>query len=168
MITREIAVVGPEQTSGESGHAFGKSPIAGSKSRVAHVLIVDDSAYDALLMENAFDEAELPHSIASVRDGEEAIRYLKSEPPFSNEPLPNLILLDLNMPRVDGFEVLAWVRSDSRCQSIPIVVMSSSIQREDEVRARTLGASEYREKTGDLDELRRFVLELHSRWMEKT
>jgi len=169
MITREIEITESERMSGEPCGSTDRGNVAGpgNKSKVARVLIVDDSAYDALLIENAFREAELPHTIALAHDGEEAMRCLRREPPFSNEPLPDLILLDLNMPRVDGFEVLAWAKSEPTCKSIPIVVMSSSAQREDEVKARQLGASEYIEKTGDLDELRRFVSELHARWLEE-
>jgi len=174
MIIREMEKEGPEQTSGgscETRQGFRQdtsskrtpkahSAVPETEPRVAHVLIVDDSAYDALLMGNAFEEADLRHSIAMVRDGEEAMRYLSGEPPFSDEPMPDLVLLDLNMPRVDGFDVLAWARSEPRCKSVPIVMMSSSENPADEGRAKELGANDYRAKTANLDELRRFALEL--------
>src|SRR5215475_14082938 len=97
--------------------------------RESVVLIVDDDENDVLLMQRAFEKARVFAKVMVVRNGQEAIGYLSGEGVYSDRrlyPSPTLMLLDLKMPLVDGFEVLAWCREQGYERSMPIVVMSSS------------------------------------------
>src|SRR4051812_18517593 len=106
------------------------------------ILLVDDREDDVMLVRRAFEKARMDLAIQVVRDGEEAISYISGEGKFSNRdefPLPWLILLDLKMPKVDGFEVLQWVRQESGWKSLVVVVLTSSDQMRDVNRAYALG-----------------------------
>src|SRR3954466_226799 len=97
-------------------------------------MIVEDREDDILLMRKAFDRACLSNPLQIIRDGAEAIAYLSGVGRYSNRaeyPLPVLILLDLKMPKVDGFEVLQWIRSQPRIRGLPVVVLTSSNQIRD-------------------------------------
>jgi len=109
----------------------------------AVILLIEDRDDDVLLVRKALEKAELPNPVYVVKDGEEAIAYLSGEPPYStrsNHPLPDLILLDLKMPKVDGFEVMTWIRNQSGIRAIPLVVLTSSEDLRDVNRAYALGA----------------------------
>ena len=113
------------------------------------ILLVEDSPDDALLIQRAFRKANLANSIQLVRDGEEAVAYLKGDPPFSDRsqyPLPVLMLLDLKLPRRSGLEVLEWVRQDGPLKRLPVVVLTSSRESVDVNRAYDLGVNSYRYK----------------------
>jgi CheY-like chemotaxis protein len=117
--------------------------------REAVVLIVDDDENDVLLMERALKKDSIFAQVMAVRDGQEAIGYLSGEGKYGDRklyPLPNLMLLDLKMPIMDGFEVLAWCREQGHGRSMPIVVMSSSNHDSDMARAMALGATAYKVK----------------------
>src|SRR3954463_12605523 len=93
------------------------------------ILLVEDRGDDILLIQRAFKRAEIHTAIQVVRDGEEAIAYLSGVGQYSNRaeyPLPWLVLLDLKMPGMDGFEVLKWIRRDRGCASLIVVVLTSS------------------------------------------
>src|SRR5262245_6778938 len=95
----------------------------------AVILLVEDREDDILLVRKSFEKGGINNPFQVVRDGEEAIQYLAGEGRYSNRaeyPLPDLILLDLKMPRVDGFEVLMWIRRQPGFGSIPVVVLTSS------------------------------------------
>src|SRR5439155_21926607 len=95
-------------------------------------------------------------AVQSVTDGDEALDYLEGKPPFSDRelyPVPRLVLLDLKMPRVSGFEVLSWVRADPALQVMPVVVLSSSSHDVDVRRAYQLGANSYVVKPVAFDSL---------------
>ena len=112
----------------------------------AVILLVEDRDDDVLLIRKAFERAGLDNPIQVVHDGEQAIEYLAGEGKFANRaeyPLPWLILLDLKMPRVDGFEVLAWVRQQPGLGSTIIVVLTSSDQIRDVNKAYQLGANSF-------------------------
>lgn len=110
------------------------------------VLLVDDDADFTLLVENAFAKAWPDAHLQCVSDGDEAIQYLLGHDRYSNReqfPIPSLMLLDLKMPRVNGFEVLEWKRECPELNSIPVVVWSSSGLSEDVQHACSLGAVAY-------------------------
>lgn len=110
------------------------------------ILYVEDEADDAFFMRNAFRKAGIPLSLRVVEDGEQAMAYLGRKPPFNDpldNPVPVLVLLDLNLPLRSGFEVLEWIRTQPKLQEIPVVVYSSSGRPEDRARATTLGATDY-------------------------
>ena len=115
------------------------------------VLMVDDSEDDCLLIKIALGKAERLSFIGSVADGEELVAYFQGEGEYADRvafPLPDLLLLDLMMPRKNGFEVLEWLQSQP-FEDMIVVVLSGSEQAEDIKRAMALGADHYQPKYGD-------------------
>ena len=120
------------------------------------ILIVDDSEDDALLMRLAFARAEFSANLQIVPDGEDAVAYLEGQFPYSDRgrfPLPTLILLDLNMPRKNGFEVMEWLRAQPEFRHLPIIVLTSSMRGSDVEKAFELGATSFFVKPGRVDDL---------------
>src|SRR5437660_5264305 len=110
------------------------------------ILLVEDREDDVVLIRRAFDKAKVINPIQVVSNGEEAIWYLKGEGKYANRaeyPLPDLVLLDLKMPRVDGFEVLRWIRQQPGLSSVRVVVLTSSDQMRDVNEAYQLGANSF-------------------------
>src|SRR3954451_22731786 len=106
------------------------------------ILHVDDDSNDIQLFQHACRKAELDFHVESVEDGDDAIGYLRGDPPFSDREqhaIPRLVLLDLKLPRLSGFEVLSWLRKEERYSALPVVVLSSSNHDVDVKRAYSLG-----------------------------
>jgi CheY-like chemotaxis protein len=123
---------------------------------VPNILHVDDDRDEALLVRAAFERARVLVQLQNATDGQEAIDYLCGSGPYSDRrkfPIPDLILLDLNMPGMDGFDVLAWLRHQEQFQEIPVLIFSSSEDPADMRRARELGAAGHIVKTSQFDEL---------------
>jgi CheY-like chemotaxis protein len=99
--------------------------------RTMEILLVEDSPDDVLFTREALADADLPHRLSVARDGEEAMAFLRREGAHGDAPAPDLILLDLNLPRKDGREVLTEVKADSELREIPIVVLTTSSSDED-------------------------------------
>jgi len=134
----------------------------------ATVLLAEDDPDDVLLTQIAFDKARLANPLQVVRDGEEAIAYLKGEGRFADRhqfPMPVLLLLDLKMPRLSGFQVLDWLRKQSKLRHLPVAVMTSSDHDPDATRAFELGADSYLIKPPDAEALLGLVQRLHAYWM---
>lgn len=120
------------------------------------ILLVDDGEDDRFFMRTACAAAKFPNPLHEVSDGEEAIAYLQGIGKFADRrlfPLPAVMLLDLNMPRKNGFEVLKWVRADAGLRRLSVIVMSASQREEDISRAFDLGATAYLVKPGTQPEL---------------
>ncbi len=114
------------------------------------ILHVEDDADAAYFLKRALQKANLDLDLRQLKDGEEAIRYLASQPPFndrSTHPAPHIILLDLKMPLKDGFDVLSWIKENPPLTSIPVIVLTSSDREADIQRAKTLGATAFLTKT---------------------
>jgi CheY-like chemotaxis protein len=119
-------------------------------------LLVDDSENDLMLMRFAFKKAEFDNQLREVHNGEEAIAYLRGEDAFSDRnqyPLPAVMLLDLNMPMTNGFDVLTWAGTQPALKRLPIIILTASKRTEDVERAFDLGASSYLVKPTSLDDL---------------
>jgi CheY-like chemotaxis protein len=114
------------------------------------VLLVEDDAGDVLMTQEAFGEHKIHNNLHVARDGEEAMRFLRQEGEFAGVPRPDLVLLDLNLPRKDGREVLTEIRSDARLTHIPVVVLTTSEAEEDVLRSYQLHANAYVTKPVDL------------------
>ncbi len=130
------------------------------------ILVAEDDPSDALLLKRAFGKAGLD-GMLFVRDGQEAIDYLSGEPPFEDGtayPLPHLLLLDLQMPRVNGFEVLEWLRRQPRFDHLPAVVLSGFERQADIDRVYALGANFYVVKPQDPEQLNRVVHHLKEKY----
>jgi CheY-like chemotaxis protein len=135
------------------------------------ILVVEDREDDILLMRRAFDRASVSNPIQVVRDGEEAIAYLIGEGQYANRdeyPLPVLVLLDLKLPRKDGFEVLSWIRSEPGICGLPVVVLTSSNQIRDVNRAYQLGANSFFVKELDFQGTVDLSKLLQTYWLKKT
>ena len=104
------------------------------------ILVVEDNATDEKLMLRAFSKWNIASEIAVARDGVEALEHLLGP---GNKPLPALVLLDLNLPRIDGLEVLKRIRSHERTRLLPVVILTSSREKDDIVRSYSLGANAY-------------------------
>src|SRR5262245_8374290 len=116
------------------------------------ILVAEDEADDAFLLERAFARAGIKATIQLARDGQEAVDYLRGSKPSTDrqaQPLPVLVLLDLKMPRLDGFDVLEWLRQQPGLRRLSVVVFSSSNEPRDINRAYDLGANSYAVKPVD-------------------
>ncbi|HEX5596781.1 MAG TPA: response regulator, partial [Micromonosporaceae bacterium] len=118
------------------------------------VLLVEDDPGDVLMTQEAFQEHRLPNRLSVVSDGEEALAYLRREGRYAEAVSPDLILLDLNLPRRDGREVLAEIKRDKDFRRIPVVVLTTSQAREDILHSYELHANAYVTKPVDFE---RFV-----------
>ena len=127
------------------------------------ILLVEDQEDDVMLVQRAFRKAHLRNPLRVVRNGEEAVAYLRGEAPYTNReeyPAPTVVLLDLKMPRKDGFEVLEWIRRQPDLAALRVVVLTGSDQIKDVSRAYELGANCYLVKPSDFDDLTTMILSL--------
>jgi len=132
------------------------------------VLLAEDNEDDIFLIQRAWARCGLPNRLVVTRDGYQAIDYLGGLPPYTDRhrnPLPCLILLDIKMRLLDGFEVLAWLRSRSEFRHLPSVMLSSFCAEKDISRARELGAVEFCLKPQNLTELESILERLHRTWV---
>jgi CheY-like chemotaxis protein len=138
-------------------------------SDVGHILVAEDDPTDAYFLERAFRRAGIPVTLHFVRDGQEVIDYLQGAGQFhdrTQHPLPQLVLLDLKMPRLDGFVVLEWARQQSRFAGLAIVIFSGSGEQRDINRAYDLGANSYIVKPHSMAELNELVGRFKKHWSE--
>jgi CheY-like chemotaxis protein len=116
-----------------------------------HVLLVEDDPGDVLITREAFAENKVRNHLSVVTDGVKALQFLRREAGYADAPRPDLILLDLNLPRIDGHEVLAAIKSDADLQRIPVVVLTTSDAEEDVLRSYDLHANAYVTKPVDFE-----------------
>jgi CheY-like chemotaxis protein len=115
------------------------------------VLLVDDDPGDTLMIREAFEHNKVKNALECVADGVQALRYLRREGEYANASRPDLILLDLNLPRKDGREVLAEIKGDPQLATIPVVVLTTSHAEEDVLRSYQLHANAYVTKPVDFE-----------------
>jgi len=135
------------------------------------ILVADDDQNDVFFLKRAFQKSGLSHPVFHVPDGQEAIDYLRGDSSYADRaryPIPGLLLLDLKMPKVDGFDVLAWLKTRPELKGLPVVVLSSSSREDDIQRARSLGADDYRVKPADFEDLLVLARDVAARWLERT
>jgi CheY-like chemotaxis protein len=133
-----------------------------------NILLVEDNPADVLIIRRVMARAGLEHHLTVIEDGEAAVRHFQALAalPSEAEGLPDLVVLDLNIPRLDGFEVLRILRSCSRCGLVPVVVMSTSVREEEVQRAYRLGASSFVEKSPEFDLFATRFRQLLDYWSE--
>ena len=134
----------------------------------APILAAEDEETDGLLLKLALRESGLRNPLVIAQDGQIAVDYLSGEPPYQDRlihPLPGLLLLDLKMPRMNGFEVMAWLVERPEFQHLPVVVLSSSTNESDMEKARQLGAREYLVKPNDFRKLTKMLQDVAARWL---
>src|SRR5438045_7434115 len=132
------------------------------------ILLVEDDEADIVLMRRAFRNARIANRLLEVRDGQAAIRYLSGDGEYADRtryPIPFLILLDLRLPKLSGFEVLAWIRDQPELVDLIIVVLTGSDRVPDVSKAHELGANSYLVKPGTFDELGEMVKRINGRWL---
>jgi CheY-like chemotaxis protein len=135
----------------------------------ASILVIEDDPNDLFFLKRAFSSLETDCAMQAVGDGAEAIDYLRGVDDYSDRqrfPIPTLILMDLKMPRVDGFEFLAWLRREPGLKMIPVVVFSSSNLPQDVKRAYELGANSFVVKLQDNAALPEMLRTLAAYWLE--
>lgn len=130
------------------------------------VLLVEDNPGDIRLIQEAFKEGEVSSHLNITRDGEQALAYLRQEGSYSKSPRPAFILLDLNLPRKDGREVLEEIKKDKELRQIPVVILSTSTNSEDVHRAYDLHANCYIPKPLDMDQLMMLGKTLEEFWLK--
>jgi CheY-like chemotaxis protein len=135
------------------------------QDRELEILLVEDNIADARLTMEAFKSSALTHSLNHALDGIEALEYLRREGKFSQARRPDLILLDLNMPRKDGRELLVELKSDQQLRRIPVVVLTTSQAQEDILRAYSLYANCYVCKPMELDDFTRIIKSIEDFWL---
>jgi CheY-like chemotaxis protein len=119
--------------------------------RAIEVLLVEDDPGDVLMTKEAFEDYKLKNTLHVVNDGVEAMDFLRRQGEHADAPRPDLVLLDLNLPRMDGREVLQAIKSDPELASIPVVVLTTSEAEEDVLRSYSLHANAYVTKPVDFD-----------------
>jgi CheY-like chemotaxis protein len=120
--------------------------------KLVDVLLVEDDPGDVLITREAFEHHQIRNNLHVVGDGEQAMHFLRKTGAYADVPTPGLILLDLNLPRRNGLEVLAELKSDTALLTIPVVVLTTSQAPEDILRSYSLHANAYISKPTDFDE----------------
>ena len=140
--------------------------MAGSDdARAIEILMVEDNPGDVRLTREAFKDGRVWNRMHVVEDGVTALDFLYRRPPFEAAPRPDIILLDLNLPRMDGREVLATIKADAWLRLIPVVVLTTSQAEEDVLRAYRLNANCYVTKPVDLEQFIRIVQAIEDFWL---
>jgi two-component system response regulator len=139
------------------------------QSKPVTILVAEDDADDRLLLKDAFSESSLVNELRFVEDGEQLLAYLRREGEYAdpgNAPIAGLILLDLNMPKMDGREALTIIKNDAVLRSIPVVVLTTSAEEDDVFYAYRLGVSSYISKPVTFEGLVNVVKVLNAYWLE--
>jgi chemotaxis family two-component system response regulator Rcp1 len=141
--------------------------IVGLKTKPTEVLLVEDSPGDVRLTKEAFREANESIRLHVASDGVEAMAFLRREGIHADAPRPDIILLDLNLPKMDGREVLAHIKEDCDLRTIPIVILTTSVAEEDIVKSYQLSANCYLSKPVQLGEFEDLVKSINNFWLTK-
>ncbi len=134
------------------------------------ILLAEDDENDVFLMRRALERAGVPNPLFVVRNGQEAIDYLAGKGQFADRhqfPVPGLMLLDLKMPWMDGFDVLKWLRGQRQYDKFPVVVLTSSKLQADVDQSRDLGVYDYRVKPQSFDDLVRLLDDVRKCWLDE-
>lgn len=129
-----------------------------------NILIVEDNPGDARLIKEVLNENKIYNKLYVAQDGAEALNFLHHKGEFSESPKPDLILLDLNLPKIDGREVLARIKSDDSLKKIPVVIMTTSQAEEDIVKSYSLHANCYIAKPLDFNQFVKVVKSIEEFW----
>lgn len=135
------------------------------KDSLVEILMVEDNPADVRLTREAFKDAKVLNNMSVVGDGEEALLFLRRQGSYANVPRPDLILLDLNLPKKDGREVLAEIKSDPLLKRIPVVVLTTSEDEKDILKAYDLHVNAYITKPVNLDQFMKVVEAVEDFWL---
>jgi chemotaxis family two-component system response regulator Rcp1 len=131
--------------------------VPGTKLRPVEILLVEDNPVDVMMTREAFANGRICNNLHVVEDGEEAVDFLYKRGKYSSAPLPDVILLDLNLPRKDGREVLAEIKADPSLQHIPVIILTTSESEEDIWNSYELHANCFITKPVDMEQFTRIL-----------
>ena len=137
-----------------------------ARGRPAELLLIEDNFGDVHLTREAFRSARVNNNLAVARDGEEAMAMLRRTGGFADQPTPDVILLDLNLPRMDGREVLQAIKGDPDLRRIPVIILSSSKAEVDILKTYDLGANGYIVKPVTFERLQDIVASIETFWFQ--
>jgi two-component system, chemotaxis family, response regulator Rcp1 len=132
----------------------------------AQILLVEDSPTDAMIVREILSHASVPNALHVVEDGIQALQFLRREPPYARVPRPDLVLLDLQLPRKTGQEVLTEIKADEELRLIPVIVLSSSHEERDVVNAYRAFANSYITKPVDYGDFAEAVRLIERFWLK--
>ena len=141
-----------------------RTKMKSQKDEVMQILLVEDNPGDIRLTQEALKEGSIKNVLNVVKDGVEALDYLKKKGKFMNNPTPDIILLDLNLPRKDGREVLAEIKSDEYLKLIPVIILTTSDADQDILRSYKLHANCFITKPVDLDQFIFIIRQIETFW----
>jgi len=136
-----------------------------SRGRKIEILLVEDNPSDVRLTQEALREGDLANNLSVAKDGVEALAFLRQEGEYHNAPRPDIVLLDLNLPKKSGHEVLAEAKADEKLKRIPVVVLTTSEADEDILKTYSLHANCYITKPLDLDQFLKVVQSIQEFWL---
>ncbi len=140
------------------------SGLKSRKDEIMQILLVEDNPGDIRLTQEALKEGTIKNNLNVVKDGVEALDYLKRKGKYMNQPTPDIILLDLNLPRKDGREVLAEIKSDENLKLIPVIILTTSDADQDISRSYKLHANCFITKPVDLDQFIFIIRQIETFW----
>lgn len=147
-------------------HSYTEVEMLAESKQVIHLLLVEDHLPDVVLTKKAFERGKYPVEIHVVRDGEEALSFLFREGVFQNAIRPDLILLDINLPKKSGYEVLEEIKDHAELRSIPVIMLTSSEAEQDVTRSYSLHANSYLVKPSSLSKFVELVNYIESFWFK--
>lgn len=135
------------------------------KTRLIQILLIEDNPGDIRLTQEAFKESALPIVLNVATDGVEGVNFLRKNPPYTDAVTPDLVLLDLNLPKKDGREVLQDIKADEILRRIPIVVLTTSTADQDILKAYSLHVNSYINKPVDFDKFFEIIQRIEDFWL---
>ncbi len=132
--------------------------------KIIDILLVEDNPADIDLTKEAFEECKFLNKLHIISDGETALAFLRNENNFRDKPRPDLILLDLNLPKIDGREILAEIKNDDKLKQIPVVILTTSESKEDITEMYKLHANCYITKPVDINQFIKVVQSIGDFW----
>lgn len=138
--------------------------MADEQPKPIEILLVDDNDDDVVLLEESLKDSKFVNLLHVVRDGEEALAFLRRLPPYQTASPPGLVLLDINMPKMNGFEVLSAMKADPDLKAIPVVMLTTSTRDEDIVRSYDGGACSFVSKPVSFESLKEVIKQFSLYW----
>ncbi len=138
------------------------------KLKLAHILLVEDNEGDILLTLDAFEESRLNTKVSVARNGQEALDFLSKKGEFQNVQRPDLVLLDINIPIFNGFEVLEEIKKDESLRKIPVIMLTTSSNQKDIERAYKSHCNSYVQKPLEMDDFMNAILKIEEFWLQLT
>lgn len=130
-----------------------------------HILLVEDNEGDILLIKEAFEEAGMHHQLSVVNDGEQALDYLHKQPPFEATEMPDIIVLDINLPKMNGHEVLHYIKNQAAFKAIPVIILTTSSSSKDIDKAYQNYVNSYITKPVDIQDFVNIVNGIEDYWL---